>query len=112
VEDQFGVVQRDIPQILEALSSFLHAVDQYHVEVKIKHTPPTLSDSSTPSPQDVLDRECVRVELEKAQETLLDVRDVLKDAVAHIVRTFGGKLVAFKFPVQTAERLQPFLDSS
>jgi hypothetical protein len=36
----------------------------------------------------------------------------LKDAVAGIVQTFGRKLIAVKFPVQTAERLQPFLDSS
>jgi nucleoporin NDC1 len=75
VEDQFGVVQRDIPQILEALSSFLHAVDQYHVEVNTKHTPPSLSGSDTPSPQELLDRESARIELEKAQEILLDVRD-------------------------------------
>ena len=75
MEDQFGVVQRDIPQILEALSSFLYAVDQYHTEVNTKHTPPTLSASNTPSPQELLARESARIELEKAQETLLDVRD-------------------------------------
>jgi nucleoporin NDC1 len=109
-------------------------VDQYHVEVNTKHTLPTLSASDTLSPQELLDRESARIELEKAQETLLDVRDgvfstvviiwlfrmanflficlALKDAVARIVRIFGRKLVAFKFPVRTAERLQPFLDSS
>ena len=75
VEDQFGVVQRDIPQILEALTSFLHAVEQYHAEVNAKHALPILHESETPSPKELLERECRQLELEKAQETLVDVRE-------------------------------------
>jgi nucleoporin NDC1 len=34
----------------------------------------------------------------------------LKDGVARIVRTFGDKLLAFKFPPRTARKLQGFID--
>lgn len=34
----------------------------------------------------------------------------LKEGVARIVRTFGDKLLAFKFPPRTAKKLQGFLD--
>lgn len=34
----------------------------------------------------------------------------LKEGVIRIVRTFGGKLSAFKFPMGTARKLQGFVD--
>jgi nucleoporin NDC1 len=34
----------------------------------------------------------------------------LKEGVARIVRTFGDKLLAFKFPPRTARKLQGFLE--
>lgn len=34
----------------------------------------------------------------------------LKDGVIRIVRTFGGRLNAFKFPMGTARKLQGFVD--
>lgn len=34
----------------------------------------------------------------------------LKSGVADIARTFGEKLVAFKFPSRTAKKLQSFVD--
>lgn len=34
----------------------------------------------------------------------------LKEGIARIVRTFGDKLLAFKFPPRTAQKLQGFLD--
>ena len=33
-----------------------------------------------------------------------------KEGVARIVRTFGDKLLAFRFPPRTAQKLQPFLE--
>ena len=34
----------------------------------------------------------------------------LKDGIVKIVRTFGDKLSAFKFPPRTARKLQGFVD--
>lgn len=34
----------------------------------------------------------------------------LKDGIARIARTFGDKLLAFKFPPRVAQKLQGFLD--
>lgn len=47
-----------------------------------------------------------------ADDTVTDtVRfTALKDGVARIVRTFGDKLLAFKFPPRTARKLQGFID--
>jgi nucleoporin NDC1 len=71
-EDQYGVVQRDIPQILEALSSFLSAVEQYQSEIGARHAPTAPTE---PPSEEALEEECMRLELEKAQEILADVRE-------------------------------------
>lgn len=34
----------------------------------------------------------------------------LKEGIARVVRTFGEKLGAFKFPPRTARKLQGFVD--
>jgi len=39
-EDQYGVVQRDIPRILELLLSFLSAIEEYYGQVRSLHGPP------------------------------------------------------------------------
>jgi len=39
-EDQYGVVQRDIPQILELLLSFLSAIEEYYDQVRSLYVPP------------------------------------------------------------------------
>ncbi|KAK7047372.1 hypothetical protein VNI00_006603 [Paramarasmius palmivorus] len=66
-EDRYGVVQRDIPKILEALLSFLTAVEEYQHELNtlIKDPPP---DDSTP--EQVLEREALRTEIERSGEYL------------------------------------------
>ncbi|KAG5644444.1 hypothetical protein DXG03_008539 [Asterophora parasitica] len=109
-EDKYGVVQRDIPRILEALLSFLSAVEEYHSEIRASYVPPS-PDATTPlSAEQVRELEERRVELERAGNVLVLVSDGLKAGVARIVRTFGDKLLAFKFPPRTAAKLQPFFD--
>ncbi|KAF8649067.1 hypothetical protein AX16_006040 [Volvariella volvacea WC 439] len=107
-EDQFGVVQRDIPKILEALLSFLSAIDEYRSTVSALYTPP--SQDAELSEEELEGLEAVRREVEKANEVLGMVADGLKDGVSRIVRTFGDKLLAFKFPTRIAHQLQGFLD--
>ena len=38
-EDKYGVVQRDIPRILEAMLSFLSALEEYQVELNASSAP-------------------------------------------------------------------------
>jgi hypothetical protein len=46
------------------------------------------------------------------QLRLISVTPALKEGVVRIVRTFGNKLLAFKFPPKTAAKLQGFVDYS
>ncbi|KAF8638636.1 hypothetical protein AX17_002061 [Amanita inopinata Kibby_2008] len=107
-EDRYGVVQRDIPKILEAMLSFLSAVEEYQVSINAMYTEPKPEDNL--SPKEIEDREILRVEVEKAKEILSFVGDGLKEGVGRIVRTFGDKLLAFKFPPRIAHKLQGFMD--
>lgn len=43
-EDQYGVVQRDIPRILETFLSFLSAIEEYRVQVHSLDVPPPRPD--------------------------------------------------------------------
>jgi len=43
-EDQYGVVQRDIPRTLELLLSFLSAVEEYYGQVRSLYVPPPSPD--------------------------------------------------------------------
>ncbi|KAG2346417.1 hypothetical protein BDR05DRAFT_997404 [Suillus weaverae] len=52
----------------------------------------------------------MRLEVARAGDVLVVVSDALKTGVANISRTFGDKLVAFKFPPRTARKLQSFVD--
>lgn len=119
-EDRYGVVQRDIPKILEAFLGFLDAVEDYQAEIK------KLDSGLEASPE----KEALQVEIDKASEILSEIGDgrstatllsrlelisllstsALKEGVARIVRTFGDKLQAYKFPPRTATKLQGFLD--
>ncbi|KAG5637562.1 hypothetical protein H0H81_004139 [Sphagnurus paluster] len=107
-EDKYGVVQRDIPRVLEALLSFLSAVEEYHTELRAKYTPPAIDQEY--SAAQIAEFEEKRAEVERAGEVLCIITDGLKGGVARIVRTFGDKLLAFKFPPRTAQKLQPFLE--
>ncbi|KAF5389266.1 hypothetical protein D9757_003532 [Collybiopsis confluens] len=109
-EDRYGVVQRDTSKILEAMLSFLSAIEEYQVEVNARYKAPSNDDNL--SPKEFQQREWTRIEVEKAQDALGLVGNALKEGVADIVRTFGDKLSAFKFPPQTARKLQGFLDYS
>ncbi|KAJ6586711.1 hypothetical protein B0H10DRAFT_2094657, partial [Mycena sp. CBHHK59/15] len=135
-EDRFGVVQRDIPRVLEALLAFLGAVETAQAGLR----PPSSSSLPAGSSESTLaegameggdeidggdeekereremerEREKARVEeeaeLDEARAVLGEVGDALKDGIVRIVRTFGDKLRAFRFPPRTAARLQGFVD--
>ncbi|KAF8178903.1 nucleoporin protein Ndc1-Nup [Pholiota molesta] len=107
-EDRFGVVQRDIPKILEAMISFLSSVEQYQIELAAHNEPL----APTASPKEKEEREIDVIETQKAKEILIHVGDGLKEGIQLIVNTFGDKLSAFKFPPRIANKLQLFLDYS
>ncbi|KAK0186270.1 nucleoporin protein Ndc1-Nup [Armillaria mellea] len=108
-EDRYGVVQRDIPKILEAMLSFLSAIEDYQIELNALRPPPPEEEEGL-SDKERIQREVLRVELAKASEVLGYLSDGFKNGIARIVRTFGGKLNAFKFPPLTARKLQGFVD--
>lgn len=110
VEDRYGVVQRDIPRIIEAFLSFLSAIEEYQIEVNAKYTPPTPDELSEGDTKTLEEKEMMRLEVARAGDVLVVVSDALKTGVANISRTFGNKLVAFKFPPRTARKLQSFVD--
>ncbi|RDB16603.1 Nucleoporin NDC1 [Hypsizygus marmoreus] len=107
-EDKYGVVQRDIPRVLEAMISFLAEIEKYQKEVRGMYAPPALDKTYTPEEFEEL--EALRIEVEKASDILGYVGDGMKEGIARIVRTFGDKLLAFKFPTRIAQKLQPFLE--
>ncbi|KAF8837216.1 hypothetical protein BDN67DRAFT_224805 [Paxillus ammoniavirescens] len=109
-EDRYGVVQRDIPRIIEALLSFLAALEEYQVEVGKLYVPPTPEEVTQHDLKILEEKECTKVEVARATEVIGVVSDALKSGVADIVRTFGDKLVAFKFPPRIAKKLQSFVD--
>ncbi|KAF7324567.1 hypothetical protein MKEN_00498000 [Mycena kentingensis (nom. inval.)] len=95
--DRFGVAQRDIPRILEALLAFLGAVESAQAELRAK-----AEDAATPLEE--------KEDLDRARLVLGNLGDALKDGVTRIVGTFGDKLRAFKFPPRTAATLQEFVN--
>ncbi|KAJ6564437.1 nucleoporin protein Ndc1-Nup-domain-containing protein [Mycena capillaripes] len=97
-EDRFGVVQRDIPRVLEALTAFLGAVEDAQGALR-----------GDRDKEDERDMEQEK-DLADARAVLGEVGDALKDGIARIARTFGDKLRAFRFPPRTAARLQGFLE--
>ncbi|KAI0946721.1 hypothetical protein AcW1_010106 [Taiwanofungus camphoratus] len=109
-EDRYGVVQRDIPRILEALLTFLTAIEDYQAEINKLHSPPSPEDLHSLSAKDLAEKERLMLEVVKAGEVLSEVGDALKEGIAQIARTFGDKLAAFKFPPRTALKLQGFVD--
>ncbi|KIJ04379.1 hypothetical protein PAXINDRAFT_104122 [Paxillus involutus ATCC 200175] len=109
-EDRYGVVQRDIPRIIEALLSFLSALEEYEVEVSNLYVPPTPEEVTQNDSKILEEKERTRVEVARATEVIGVVSDALKSGVADIVRTFGDKLVAFKVPPRIAKKIQSFVD--
>ena len=72
-EDQYGIVQRDIPKILETLTSFLSAIEEYQVQITSLIKPPSTSNELSQKEQDALN--LVAIEVEKAQEILGGMAD-------------------------------------
>ncbi|KAF9022291.1 hypothetical protein BDZ89DRAFT_1163331 [Hymenopellis radicata] len=87
-DDKYGVIQRDIPKVLEAMCVFLDEIEAYQRDM--------------PSGDEE--------ERQKAAEILGRMAEGLQEGISRIVRTFGIKLNAFKFPPRVARKLQGFLD--
>lgn len=74
-EDRYGVVQRDIPRILEAFLSFLSALEEYQVEVSSLYVPPTPEEVTQGDSKALERKERARVEVAKATEAIGVVAD-------------------------------------
>ncbi|EKM52969.1 uncharacterized protein PHACADRAFT_124416 [Phanerochaete carnosa HHB-10118-sp] len=109
-EDRYGVVQRDIPRILEALLSFLGAVEDYQSEIITKYPVPSPEEMGQLNAKEAAEMQELALDLARAGDALSEMTDPLKDSIVRIVRTFGDKLSAFKFPPRTARKLQGFVD--
>ncbi|KAF9653627.1 hypothetical protein BDM02DRAFT_3226294 [Thelephora ganbajun] len=107
-EDIYGVVQRDLPKILEAFLSFLGALEDYRAE--IVNTCPSHEEIAALSGKEQEDKLRILQETIQAIEPLDQLQDALKNGVEEIVGTFGGTLSAFKFPPGIARKLQGYVD--
>jgi len=108
MEDQYGTVQRDIPKILEAILTFQSAVDQYRFQLEADAVKKQPNDGLSEKEREELSAEVA--EIEKGVDILRGVSDAMKEGVVRIVRTFGDRLLAFRFPPRIAHKLQPFLE--
>ncbi|KAJ7779023.1 hypothetical protein B0H16DRAFT_1878634 [Mycena metata] len=137
-EDRFGVVQRDIPRILEALVAFLVAIEDAQAQLR---PPPCAKSGSGGGELPVDERALIGVletvedavgvarekddgkaggkghvdaeeeaDLAEARAVLGEVGDALTDGLSRITRTFGDKLRAFRFAPRTAARLGAFVE--
>ncbi|KAG8703280.1 hypothetical protein FRC09_004258 [Ceratobasidium sp. 395] len=88
-EDPYGRVQRDIPRVLEALISYLGALEQLIEEANV---------SPTPNTEDVI------------KKVVQPVANALREGIRMIVLEFGPRLTAFTFPPRIAKRLQTMVD--
>ncbi|KAL6298512.1 nucleoporin protein Ndc1-Nup [Sparassis latifolia] len=109
-EDLFGVVQRDIPKIIEAILSFLTALEEYQMELNKLYIPPSPEEHDNLSAKELAAKARLAEEVARAGDVLSEVTDVLKDGIVEIVKTFGEKLEAFKFPPRISWKLQGFVD--
>ncbi|KAI0691477.1 nucleoporin protein Ndc1-Nup [Cytidiella melzeri] len=109
-EDPYGVVQRDIPRILEALLSFLSAIEDYRAELASRYPQLSPEEENALTLREMSARQEVMISMSRASDVLSEVEDSLKEGVVRIVRKFGDKLSAFKFPPRTAKKLQGFVD--
>ena len=72
-EDQYGIVQRDIPKILEAFTSFLSAIEEYQLQINSLIKPPSTSGELSLKEQEA--QNLVAIEVEKAQGILGETAD-------------------------------------
>jgi nucleoporin NDC1 len=106
-------------------------VEAYQADIVALYRPP--SPNERLSSKELEERARVREEVEKARGVVAVVNEglltllhcavwrvlmcaplfsALKEGVMRIVRTFGDRLVAFKFPPRIARRLQEYVDYS
>jgi len=111
-EDTFGVVQRDIPRALEALLSFLSALEEYQMQLGTLLPVWTAEEEGQKTLEERTKRELLRIELERAGDWLDGLSSALRTGIVLIVHTFGSRLTAFKFPPKIAAKLQGFVDYS
>ncbi|KAJ6483555.1 hypothetical protein C8R47DRAFT_1197315 [Mycena vitilis] len=127
-EDRYGVVQRDIPRVLEALVTFLVAVEEAQAGLRPagataplehangegggEHTERGQHENAKPKMtlEERRAAEAEAADLEEARAVLGEVGDALRDGLARIARTFGDKLRAFRFAPRTVARLQGFME--
>ncbi|KIJ56383.1 hypothetical protein M422DRAFT_774158 [Sphaerobolus stellatus SS14] len=100
-EDTIGIVQRDIPRILEALLSFLGEAETYQAELE-KRIPP----EDDPAAKKV---EALQ-DAARAIAVVVPVVQSLREGIGLIAKTFGDRLGVYRFPPPTAKRLQTFMD--
>lgn len=74
-EDSYGVVQRDIPRILEALLSFLTAVEEYRVELHARYPPPSPEELTKMTVNELTARHDLMGEVSRASDVLGEVED-------------------------------------
>lgn len=74
-EDRYGVVQRDIPRIIEAFLSFLTALEEYHAEMTRLYVPPTPDEIDQGDVKVLREKERIRVEVAMAMEAIGVVAD-------------------------------------
>ena len=74
-EDTYGIVQRDIPKILEALLAFLTALEDYQAELNAKYALPPPDVLAGLSAQDVAEKETLAMEAARASEVCGVVTD-------------------------------------
>ena len=73
-EDKYGVVQRDMPKIIEAMLSFLSAVEDYHAEIKARYVP-LESEGQNVTLEELRKAEAIRVDVAATSEILVRVID-------------------------------------
>ena len=74
-EDRYGVVQRDIPRILEALIMFMNAVQTYQAELALLHQALTPESVAAMTPEEFAERVRVNEEVERASKVVSVVGD-------------------------------------
>ena len=74
-EDRYGVVQRDIPKIIEALLSFLTALEEYQTELNASYALPPPDQLQQLSPKELAEKETLAMEAARAGEVLSVVSD-------------------------------------
>ncbi len=67
-EDAYGVVQRDIPRIVEALLAFLTALEDYQAELNAKYALPPADVLGSLSAKEIAERETLAMEAARASE--------------------------------------------